>query len=315
MILHLLDLKQYMYTGVSKMQTVTRGVIEDSGGYRPREFICGSLAYVLDEVYKVMLDKQNVICFCIDTPPLIKREMSQQYFSRKYKGGRAKAPEHVIYQFRFAIEMVKEIGFNYVMLDGYEADDCIASIIHKYGNAYERIVIHSNDSDQYYLVSDKVDIVPTSLKGKVVNKSNYESVANKDRYVPYNTITLDKLIHGEPGDNILAVPREQASRLCRLIPPIANNYLGDNDLLRTIVKNTCNKDEYTMHVFDMIAPIIVTDERVDIDPSYQIDGELLRYFGIEFQAYAYRRYNPVVNENGEEMIQRFLDDLIDKEVI
>lgn len=315
MILHLLDLKQYMYTGVSKMQTVTRGVIEDDGDYRPREFICGSLAYLLDEVHRVMSDKNNVICFCIDTPPIVKREMSQRMFSRQYKGGRAKEPVHVTYQFRFAIEMIKEVGFNYIMLEGYEADDAIASAIHKYQNVYERIVIHSNDSDQYYLVSDKVEIVPTSLKGKVVSKSNYANIVNKDRYVPYNTITLDKLIHGEPGDNIVAVPRSSATRLLKLIPPIANKYLGDNELLRTIVKNTCNNDEYTMNVFDMIAPIMITDDRVNIDPGYQIDGELLRFFGIEFQSYSYRRYNPIVNDDGESMIQSFLDELIDKEVI
>lgn len=315
MTLHLLDLKQYMYTGVSKVQTVTRGVIEDSGGYRPREFRCGSLAYVIDEVYRILADKDNVICFCIDTPPIVKREMSEQYFHRQYKGGRQKAPAHVTYQFEFAINMVKQIGFNFVMLEGYEADDCIASVVRKYKNAYDKIVIHSNDSDQYYLVSDKTTVVPTSLKGKTVNMSNYETVVSKDRFVPYNTNTLSKLMHGEPGDNIIAAPYDCSKRLQKLIPPIANKYLGDNELLKTIIKNTCSNDEQTMKVFELLAPVEILDERVIIDPSVQINGELLRFFGIEFQSYSYQRYNYYKYPEGEEMIEDFLDYLIDKEVI
>lgn len=315
MTLHILDLKQYMYTGVSKRQTCVRGVIEDAGCYRPREFRCGSLAYVIDEVYRILKDKSNVIVFCIDMPPTIKREMSKQYFNRQYKGGRQKAPEHVTYQFKFAIDMVKKIGFNYVMLEGYEADDGVASVIRKYKNYYDNIVIHSNDSDQYYLVNEKTSIVPTSLKGKTVTVANYESIANKDRTVPYNTITLQKLIHGEPGDNILAVPSEKARTIMKLIPREAYRFLGDNEILRTLVRNSCNDDVQVMRTFDLIAPFEVLDERVVIDASKAIDGELLRFFGIEFGAYAYQKYNYYTNPEGEAMIEDFLEYLTDKEVI
>lgn len=314
MILHILDLKQYMYTGVSKPQVVARGVIEDGNSYRPREFRCGSLAYVIDEVTKLMYDKKNVICFCIDTIPLVKREMSMQNFNRQYKGGRHKAPDHVSYQFEFAIKMIEQIGFNSIRLEGYEADDCIASVIHKYQNYYEKIVIHSNDSDQYYLVSDKVSIVPTSLKGKVVNMSNYETVANRERFVPYNTITLNKLIHGESGDNILAAPLEQSRKIIKLIPPVVNRLLGDNDILRTLVKNSCGNDQRTMATFDLIAPIELS-EGIEVDNDAPIDRELLRFFGIEFQAYCYARYDYISNEKGEEMISDFLYCLEERGVI
>lgn len=315
MILHLLDLKQYMYTGVSKLQTYADGVIEDSNKYRPREFRCGSLAYVIDEVSKLLKEKSSVVCFCIDTPPTIKREWCEKLCHRQYKGGRKSAPAHVTYQFEFAIEMIKEIGFNYVMLDGYEADDCIASVVRKYKNMYEKIVIHTNDSDQYYLISEKISIVPTSLRGKNVNIGNYESVVNKDRYVPYNTLTLDKMIFGESSDNIPYISDEMTRRIKNLIPKEANQYLGDNDILRTIVKNTCNNDEKTMAIFELIAPIEIIDSRVIVDPGIVYNSELFRYFGIEFQSYAFQRYNYFPNEVGHRMLDNFLCSLEDKGVI
>lgn len=314
MILHILDLKQYMYTGLNKPQVVSRGVIEDGDCYRPREFRCGSLAYVIDEIAKIMKDKKNVICICIDTIPTIKREMSMQSFNRQYKGGRQKAPEHVSYQFKFATEMFERIGFNCIKIDGYEADDCIASVIRKYQNYYEKIVIHSNDSDQYYLVTDKISIAPTSLKGKVVNRSNYETVSDKNRLVPYNTMTVNKLIHGDIGDGISPAPVEQARKVIKLIPPVVNRLLGDNDILRTLVKNSCSEDESTMATFDLIAPIEIT-EGIDIDNNAPIDWELLRFFGIEFQSYTYARYDYMSNEVGEEMITDFLSYLEGKGVI
>lgn len=315
MNLHIMDLKQYMYTGVSKPQTVARGVIEDASDFRAREFRCGSLSYLIDEMYKILVDTNNLLCFCIDTTPTFKRELSESKLNRKYKDGRAKSPVHVNYQFEFAKRMVKIIGFNCIELEGYEADDGVSSLVKKYHNQFDKITIYSNDSDQYYLVDDKVTIVPTSLRGKIVNMSNYEKIVNKDMYIEYNTLTVHKLIHGESGDNIPAIPRDVAKRLLRVLPKAGNPFYGDNTVLRTIVKNSCKNDEKVMAVFDLLAPVVITDARVSIDFTKQINVGLLRFFGIEFQSYCYRNHNYSHNEVGEEMIEDFLDELEDKEVI
>ena len=54
----------------------------------------------------------------------------------------------------------------------------------------------------YYLVSDTVNIEPSSTKAKRVNMSNYTYTVRKGEYTPYNTVALRKIISGDTADNI-----------------------------------------------------------------------------------------------------------------
>jgi DNA polymerase-1 len=77
----------------------------------------------------------------------------------EYKAGRARTPD----EFRGQIPLVKEIldalRIKYVELDGYEADDIIATFAAQAEAKDIDVLICSGDRDTFQLVSDKVTIL------------------------------------------------------------------------------------------------------------------------------------------------------------
>lgn len=312
MILHIFDLKQMCYIAQGKKNEVTAGYVEDNNRYRPRKFKCGALAYIIDEVIPYMSDNESLICFCVDTKPTYKYELAQTKLRTTYKANRKEIPLHVKYQYAFAKKMIQALGFNYIELDGYEADDGISSLVHKYKSAFKKIYIHTNDSDAYYLVCDKVEILPASTRGRAVTMANYQEMTKQTQY---NILTLKKLLNGEDTDTIQPIIHKHGVTLMETLPKEIYKYCGNNELLRVALRNACDDCEDTMATFDMIAPVLITDERVVLDMRPRINMQLLYYFGVMFSSYRCRGYSFIKNEVGESMIDRFVGELEDKEVI
>jgi len=310
MNLHILDVKQYMYAGQSKPLVISRGVVEDQGEYRPREMMCGSLAYLFDEIIRIIEDKDNFVALCFDSPPTVKRELSEE-IGYTYKKGRAKAPVHVTYQYEVAKDILPELGFNCMIQEGLEADDLISSLCFRYNKAFQRIIIHTNDSDQYYLVKDRVECVAVTKRSKSVNRSNYEMAVHKSRAVPYNTLTLEKLFTGESSDNVPPIITEDSIRLSSVLGKEVYPYLGDNIKLRAIVKNVMSKDS-TLKIFDLIAPILTMGSATRLNMSKKTNMGVFNFLAFEFGCHRYQRMSIPYNKLGDELIDEAIDKVIER---
>lgn len=311
-VLYVLDVKQFMYIGQNKRETVCKGVIEDNGVYRPNEMRVGSIVYLMNLLNKLDKEKEEKdIVLCFDSPPVIKRELALKELGIKYKGNRSTPPQHVIYQYDLAKIIFPQMGYNCLIAEGLEADDLIASVVLKYKSVYDSVVIFTEDSDQYYLIDKKTEVQSIRSNGRSVNFYNYRSSVKKNRLVTYNCVNLLKLIEAEKSDNIPALRQDVIDRLVRMIPAEVFPFLGNMALFRTIFKNIVGADDKeSLAIFDLINPITVYDERSSITQrGATIDYRMFSYYAVLFGAYGYGKQQLMSNQLGDSTVENFLDNL------
>lgn len=310
-VLYVLDVKQFMYIGQGKKESICRGIIEDNMEYRPNGMIVGSLCFIMNLLNK--LDKEEVekdIVLCFDSPPTIKRELARKELGIEYKGGRPKAPEHVTYQYELAKIILPQMGYNCLIADGLEADDLISSVVLKYKGVYDKVIVFSGDSDQYYLVDKQVEVQSIRNNGRSVNFMNYRSNVKKDRLVTYNCVNLLKLIEPETSDNIPGLKPEVINKLLKMLPAETYPYLGNMTLFRTVFKNIVGaEDKESMAIFDLINPIQVYDERSLIEREKSVDYHMFGFYATLFGLNEYKKKQIIKNPIGESTIDNFLDNL------
>lgn len=306
-ILRIFDVSQYILAG-RYGQIVSRGVIEDQMGYRSNEMPCGGLAYLLNTIHEFYKEDGVDLVFCVDKPPTIKRTLHEELFPalHGYKGNRGKKDYSIIVQREMAEEILKQMGFNVVCAEGYESDDCIASLVEYYKEQYDHIYIHNNDSDMFYLVCE--DVTNISLNGsRIVTYTNWETAVKKNFIVPYNTITLNKLIDGEPGDGIPHIAKDMADRIMSYIPERMYSKCGNNNLLTSWVDKATGGDERTMGTLKLITPLIVDYDLIELHET-EFDKDLYEYYATNLGNRYYTRFVPKHSTMGEDTIIRYLDE-------
>lgn len=109
-------------------------------------------------------------------------------------------------------EILPELGFcNNFMIDGYEADDIIASIIQKI-NGKEEIVIISSDEDLFQLLSETVSMYSTKKKKSYTDKNLWKDY----RITPKEWGTV-KAIAGCSSDSVPGVPGVGEVTACKYL--------------------------------------------------------------------------------------------------
>lgn len=305
--LRLFDVSQYIFSGEGD-NVICSGVIEDQYSYRAYKMPCSGVAYLMNTIHEY-LDEVTDLVFCFDSTPTYKRELHTKLFpeSNGYKGNRTKKPEYITIQLQMAKEVIKQIGLSALEVNGYEADDIIASFIRYYKNDYERIIIHSNDSDMYYLVSDNVEIAPVNRIGKTITLSNWEMTVKLGSITPYNTITINKIIYGEAGDNIPYIKKDMADKIMKWIPQELYSKCGNNTLLRKWVLNAVHGDERTIGILDLVTPLIIPYEQIEIHES-EFNKLLYEYYASITGCKYFRNFSYLPSEIGEETIRRYIEE-------
>ncbi|NMB70140.1 hypothetical protein GYA27_02990 [candidate division WWE3 bacterium] len=119
-----------------------------------------------------------------------------------YKAQRKPMEEDLSSQIPKVIEIMEAFGIKIVGVNGYEADDVIATVAKTYEHNYE-IVIVSNDRDLWQLASDTVSIMLPNTKGAVEWLGPKEVLARFG--FPPSKIADYKGLRGDPSDNIPGV--------------------------------------------------------------------------------------------------------------
>jgi len=126
---------------------------------------------------------------------------------QEYKAQRATRPDLLKEQWPHFEPLVEAFGYRNLRVDGYEADDVIASIVER---AREHdppvpVMVVTGDRDAYQLVRDGVRIMTTS-RG-ITDTKVYDSDGVKDRYgIPPELVPDFIGLKGDTSDNIPGVP-------------------------------------------------------------------------------------------------------------
>ncbi len=122
-----------------------------------------------------------------------------------YKAQRKPRPDLLREQWPNLMPLVDAFGYTNVKVEGYEADDVIASLTRQAREEGIEVMVVTGDRDAYQLVGEGVRVMSTS-RG-ITETKIYDSAAVLERYgVPPETITDLMGLRGDTSDNIPGVP-------------------------------------------------------------------------------------------------------------
>lgn len=161
--------------------------------------------------------KPLYLCICLDSD---KPTFRHKIF-KEYKATRKELDENIKIQFPIVAEFVELSGIPHLRYDGYEADDIICSLVNKFKNEYE-IVIISGDKDILQLVDENVTVYNEHKDIWYDEKTIDQKYGVPPRcLVDYFTLVGDKI------DNIAGLPGvgpKTAAELLRRFGSIDNIY-------------------------------------------------------------------------------------------
>ncbi len=144
----------------------------------------------------------------------------------EYKGTRAALTDDLRVQLERVRDVVAAFGLPSRYLEGYEADDVLATLSHKAVEAGLDVVIVTGDTDTLQLIGPHVKVL---LSGhKFTDTKLYDETAVRERYGLEPMQMVDyKSLKGDPSDNIPGVPgvgEVTAARLLKQFPSIEEMY-------------------------------------------------------------------------------------------
>ena len=122
-----------------------------------------------------------------------------------YKAQRKPRPDLLREQWPHLMPLVEAFGYTNVKVEGYEADDVIASLARQAREEGIAVMVVTGDRDAYQMVGDGIRVMSTS-RG-ITETKIYDSDAVLERYgVPPELITDLMGLRGDTSDNIPGVP-------------------------------------------------------------------------------------------------------------
>jgi DNA polymerase-1 len=141
----------------------------------------------------------------------------------EYKANRPEAPPELLPQFGMVREATRACNVACIEMDGYEADDIIATYACRAKEAGAEVTIVSSDKDLMQLVNDKVRMLDP-IKNKPIS---FPEVQEKFGVTPDKVIDIQALA-GDSTDNVPGVPGIGVKTAAELI----NTYGSLEELLR-----------------------------------------------------------------------------------
>jgi len=122
-----------------------------------------------------------------------------------YKANRAKTPDEFRSQMSFLNDLVKGFGITQFALEGYEADDIIATITKQAEREGAEVLICTGDRDSFQLVTDKTTVLYPKRGVSELARMTPDAVQEKYGMTPDQYPDFAAL-RGDPSDNLPSIP-------------------------------------------------------------------------------------------------------------
>jgi DNA polymerase-1 len=206
-ILYLIDGDSLLYRAANALPYFTN----DAG--LPINALHG-FASMLHVLLRTHAPSHLAVAFTAD-PPLRRHTLDPQYKINHYEH-----PEEIKLQLPHALRLVRAIGLHSFLEQGYEADDVIATLLHRHPGMTARIV--SSDRDFYQCVSGSVRLL-TPVRGTSVLREFGPAEVEAAFGVRPEQIPDLKALVGDTSDDIPGVPgigMKTAAQLLSLYPTV-----------------------------------------------------------------------------------------------
>lgn len=123
----------------------------------------------------------------------------------EYKANRSKTPDEFRSQMPFLHELVTGFGISQFSLEGYEADDIIATITKQAEREGAQVLICTGDRDSFQLVSDQTTVLYPKRGVSEMARMTPQAVQDKYQMSPAQYPDFAAL-RGDPSDNLPSIP-------------------------------------------------------------------------------------------------------------
>ena len=180
----------------------------------------------------------------------------------QYKANRPPAPEDLVPQFSIIRDATKAFDLPCIEMEGFEADDLIATYARQAAEKGARVTVASSDKDLMQLVSDHVTMLDP-MKSKRIGR---DEVIEKFGVPPEKVIDVQALA-GDSVDNVPGVPGIGIKTAAQLI----EEYGDLESLLERAgeIKQPKRREKLTDHAEDArVSKLLVTlkDDVPDVEP-------------------------------------------------
>jgi DNA polymerase I len=191
----------------------------------------------------------------------------------EYKAQRAKQPDLLREQWPSLAPLVEAFGYTNLRVDGYEADDVIASLAEKARGEGIPVMIVTGDRDAFQLAGDGIKIMATA-RG-ITETKVYDAAAVEERYGIGPELIPDFYgLKGDTSDNIPGVPgigEKTASQLLQ--------QFGDLETILASVDQISGakrKENLVNHADDARVSKVLATVKRDIPVDIDLQAELVK---------------------------------------
>lgn len=208
----------------------------------------------------------------------------------EYKAGREAAPDILRQQMGLVREVVDALNFPVIEVEGYEADDILATLAERAKNNGRDVIVVTGDRDAYQLVEDPHIKVLYNKRG-VSDYALYDEAGIQERtgvkpsdYVHYAALRGDK------SDNLPGVPGVGEKTAAKLI----NNYGGIDGIYAAVQEQTPKLQQnlveneaqvrLNLELMPLVRDVEIDTELSDLHPGEPDHEEIRRLFDfLEFR--------------------------------
>lgn len=228
--------------------TASSGYIRRTKSGLPTNAVYGFLRYLWDAIDTF---KPTHVACCWDMAS--KTFRSDQFAA--YKGNRPEAPDDLVPQFSLIREVTECLGIPNLGVEGYEADDCIGTLSHRFGEDMN-VMILSGDHDLLQLVSERTSVI--IMKKGHGNYMVYtpETLYQEKGLLPRQVIDVKGLM-GDSSDNypgVRGIGEKTAMKLIQEFESI-EGILENMNALTKSVRNKIEADLEMLHLSRRLAEI------------------------------------------------------------
>ncbi|MDI6794084.1 MAG: DNA polymerase I [bacterium] len=145
-------------------------------------------------------EKPDYLAVALDTPGPTFRHQALP----SYKAHRPSMPPEMRDQIKFIREIIRGFNLPCVMKEGYEADDCLATLAKRYKPEVDEVIIVTADKDMLQLVDDKIKVM--APKKGVSSIVIYTPEKVKEQFGVSPELMTDFLaLTGDKSDNVPGV--------------------------------------------------------------------------------------------------------------
>jgi DNA polymerase I len=123
----------------------------------------------------------------------------------EYKANRAKTPDEFRSQMTYLHDLVTGFGISQFAVEGFEADDIIATLATRAANEDYEVLICTGDRDSFQLVSDSITVLYPKRGVSELARMTPDAVIEKYSMTPAQYPDFAAL-RGDPSDNLPSVP-------------------------------------------------------------------------------------------------------------